>query len=252
VRRLFEAAVELARAYYEMYAGVTADALRPVTLETAGITADAVTMSSHSPGPGGNTLLNVGFPVERFDRLAYYTLPYMFVHECLCHCFQRGSNDDYIFAEGWMDWLSYKVLEDVVSGNSAAASHLRSNFPSPGKLLSATVERRLRHEKQPSVRVGEAAARKVLELMENVTETRDKAWHAFLELSLKLNSLNIQDRRRDKFARASYSLSVPTKSGQSPFAMTEYIKAFLINREAIEFMDSVIHAAADPHGLSGS
>src|SRR5262249_6807929 len=64
-------------------------------------------------------------PVRAFDTNTYLSPLYILFHECIVHSFRavtsatarRGTKDEDRFLEGWMDWISFELLSELLNGN---------------------------------------------------------------------------------------------------------------------------------------
>ena len=142
---LFEASRQIAQSYYQRFAG---DGLKSINVEFS--TALAPPEKKMPPGyfVAGDTgfrdtrsfaISNVRLflQVREFDWPTYQATLYVLLHECVCHAFvaltakaMRPSLVQYdTFAEGWMDYVVYLILDDLKmnSGPAAAAAVLVSS-----------------------------------------------------------------------------------------------------------------------------
>jgi hypothetical protein len=82
---------------------------------------------------------------ERFDRDSFLAILYVLFHECICHAFQWSirpgtsarqpcGNDDY-FGEGWMAFLAWSILYDLLDGQISDLVSERAQIPQNRRLL---------------------------------------------------------------------------------------------------------------------
>ncbi|MEU4161713.1 hypothetical protein [Actinoplanes sp. NPDC026670] len=160
------------------------------------------------------------------DELTVFALPYVLLHECVCHVFQGPwgpgriqADADSRFAEGWMDHIAYTVACDqarALAGGKPASS--LSAVPRPGALREAADQvHRARHQPHPRDRawaaraMGVRAARNLAELMTRLPELAGRpveAAAAFRRLSLRLNVSEFSNTQRDLFVAAVHKATL--------------------------------------------
>src|SRR5262249_34234523 len=81
--------------------------------------------------------------VKDFDSMTFMAFPYVMFHECIAHAFhgiypqnqeRKSSKPSDRFSEGWMDWVSYKIIEEILSSYGPAAE-LRGEIAFPNERL---------------------------------------------------------------------------------------------------------------------
>jgi len=156
--------------------------------------------------------------VTKFDWSTYLAVLYVLFHECVSHAFNglfpspqaRTSmepNDP--FGEGWMDWVAYRIMEEVIQGQGPArALAAKIRFPNEHRdvgtqfhLVRADHERKPRSEYSYIYAEGKSAAEKLYYLMERLVGSRSASWEAFLRMSFDLNMLSLPVSDRMKFVR---------------------------------------------------
>src|SRR5947199_119166 len=138
--------------------------------------------------------------------------------ECASHAFHgifpsslgRKSPEPYdAFAEGWMDWVAYRIIEEIIDGRGVAAE-LRNEIYFPDEQLDLARQfhiLRLDHEHKcrstyaSQLAIGKSAARKFLHLLERLSKSNADAWQIFLQISLDLNIMLRSADERATFVR---------------------------------------------------
>ena len=148
------------------------------------------------------------------DKVTAFSLPYVLLHECVCHVLQgpwqpgRIQNDPGDrFAEGWMDVAAYLVHEMTEwPRHTAKPDQLIRDEQS----AAATKVHHARQERQPHDRawaaraMGAMAARGTLKLLGSLPESRNDAENAFLCLTLHLNASSYPNGDRALFVLKVY------------------------------------------------
>src|SRR6266702_3331620 len=122
----------------------------------------------------------------------------------------RKSPEPYdAFAEGWMDWVAYRIIEEIIDGRGVAAE-LRNEIYFPDEQLDLARQfhiLRLDHEHKcratyaSQLAIGKSAARKFLHLLERLSKSNADAWQIFLQISLDLNMMLRSADERATFVR---------------------------------------------------
>ena len=96
---------------------------RSMSMDAPDFVPVATAVAAETRFPAGQSEIRLKIDVPRFDFESYCVTPYMLFHEMCCHAFQslRGSprfaREDDPFAEGWMDWVTYRIFCEVAGGN---------------------------------------------------------------------------------------------------------------------------------------
>jgi hypothetical protein len=174
--------------------------------------------------PGGPTaLVEVVVTPTLVDEPTAFALPYVLLHECLCHVLQgpweQGrlqADADSRFAEGWMDvaaYLLHQGLPAAAAGVEAidlmatprplaqreAAHDAHTARHAPGRDDRARTDRAWAHRA-----LGKQAANGMLTVLAALPETRSDPTTPFMRLSLALNAASVDNHQRDYFATAVY------------------------------------------------
>lgn len=225
LRRLFIIAYAAAGVYYSHFATIPPGFLLPkVTLSTGFSTVkphdipvdlfvNGATFFRDNGARHASQVQLISW-VERFDWDTYMAILYALVHECVCHAFQSSlsignrvkPDEDDLFGEGWMDYVAWDVMEEVVGGRGPAGT-LRKEIRYPTDSL--TIGRSfytVRGNYEPidasshaiSCALGRAVADKMHYLLERLPiamlpETHRSPRKAFLRLSFDLNLLRQPD-----------------------------------------------------------
>jgi hypothetical protein len=162
---------------------------------------------------GAAAVVDVLICPEELDELTVFSLPYVLLHECVCHVLQgpwsgrvQADASDR-FAEGWMDVAAFV-------GHETMAGSWRTEVPGPDLLAAprptaqfdaAEKVHRARHQPQDHDRawapraMGTEAARGLLKLLDRLPECGSDATSAFLRLSLQLNASTFTNEERALF-----------------------------------------------------
>lgn len=145
--------------------------------------------------------------VPEFDFDSYMAVPYVLLHECIIHTFQDilpscekrdASEPDDGFMEGWMDYVTFKIMQEIIAGRGPVGHFGRSGVINEehGARASSLHSSRINLEATPSCkssqyacyrRAGTDVADKVLHVLERLPKSRYDPWRAFLQMSLNLN-----------------------------------------------------------------
>lgn len=153
--------------------------------------------------------------VDDLDLKSHDAVAYILFHECICHVFQglRGragprleTHPDDIFAEGWMDWVAVRVLEEIVLRQAWHNDYLntgvdfhraRSSFDN----VSPSVKR-----SRIPVRLGADTAERFYRLLHRLFG--GEALAIFLRISLSMNlEADINEQRKAFVWQLSSSLT---------------------------------------------
>lgn len=157
--------------------------------------------------------------VPAFDLDSYMAIPYVLLHECIVHAYQDtfptcedrfASEPDDSFLEGWMDYVTLKIVQEVIAGQGPAADFGRSGLISQEHAARASVLYQSRISldtapHQPSQyaiyrKAGAEVADKVLNVLEKLPKSRYQPWAALLKMSFDLNlSKSFTSTRRKHF-----------------------------------------------------
>jgi len=155
-------------------------------------------------------------PAEMFNTVTYLSTCYVLFHECLVHAFHAlnprvirvGPKPQDRFIEGWMDWISYKVLAQVLEGVGEVS-------PPPLRFLNLRREHaqdfhkaRVRYwDPAPATLArdryaGKNVAKKVFAVFKSRPDLCRDPWREFLRTSFDLNMMSSFDNdQREAFVR---------------------------------------------------
>lgn len=231
LREMFEAAVVATRQYYTAYGTLS----QKVQLPKAYLRTVPLPRKPHSfpvdyfvggavdfkqSTKAGWAEVELKIWVDEFDWKTYLAAPYVMFHECVAHIFhnvypsandRKTSTPSDEFAEGWMDFVAYMVMEEAIKGRGPA-SQVRSKLLFPEKQLDIGAsfhKARTNPDLYPSevkIQIGRKtpspkaearkrkkgieAASKMLAFLKTLTETDDLGREAFLRMSFDLNMLH--------------------------------------------------------------
>lgn len=259
LRRMFELAHEVTLSYYATYATLfRRDAPPEVVFSTLQYKSEVGSHNSSVNRYGGGLTvffttvaraqvqlhLNVG----KFDLDTYKSVPYLLFHECLAHAFhgiypdpkKRTKTEPYDrFTEGWMDWVAYKILEEVVKGTGREGLRWQDEITLPDVFEVSTTLHAARSnpanrvEGTSQVRLGVRAAQLTCEFFatlsaKRVLEELDDWWGRFLQLSFDLNVLGEMDaRKRNAFVGMMRHLEFTHEEDKLRYALDSLLIDYL-------------------------
>uniref|UniRef100_UPI003F496797 hypothetical protein n=1 Tax=Actinoplanes sp. CA-084688 TaxID=3239901 RepID=UPI003F496797 len=186
-------------------------------------------------GPSAN--VDVVINPDLLDELTVFSLPYVMLHECICHVLQGPWQAERVqadaasrFAEGWMDVVAYVV-------HQAMDNPRRAETAGPGLLDTLrTAARQEAAEKVHRARyaqtrdrawaqraMGARAAWSIVALMGRVPEGGSDP-SAFVELSVKLNTSSFTNEQRDLFVTGVHKA---TLQGQADPCLEQQVRTYL-------------------------
>ncbi|GIE91978.1 hypothetical protein [Actinoplanes regularis] len=191
---------------------------------------------------GPSARVDVVIGAGQLDEVTTFSLPYVLLHECVCHVLQGPwepgrvqADADSRFAEGWMDYVAYTIaLEQAqaLPGGIAAPSLLE--VPRPGALREhAGRVHRARYERNPYDRawaaraMGVRAARNLADLLLRLPELGGDpaaATAAFRRLSLQLNVSEFGNAERDRFVAAVHKGTLQGVDHELVARLREYLR----------------------------
>jgi hypothetical protein len=110
----------------------------PVDYQVGGLTTYAKALAQ----------VELGLVVNKFDLQTYHAVPYVLFHECVAHALhsifptivgREGKASYDPWGEGWMDWVAYQMMEDIVNQRGPAAN-LSINLPFQLDSIKAALE----------------------------------------------------------------------------------------------------------------
>jgi hypothetical protein len=170
------------------------------------------------PPPGPSALVDVVVNAIRLDELTAFSLPYVLLHECVCHVLQgpwqagrQQPDAGDRFAEGWMDVVAYVAHE--LMERPWRAGHTGPDLlaiPLDGRKDAAAEVHKSRQRStadRAGARraLGAQAARNMQALLAKLPETRNDADAAFIQLSVRLNTSCLRNDQRELFVRGVHS-----------------------------------------------
>jgi len=197
--------------------------------------------------------------IKDFNWDSYLAALYVLFHECFSHAYhgvyqisdRQDSQPDDAFAEGWMDWVAYNVLESLLKPTPGrevppAASHLPARLLFHTEHLEAANRfhkermnwRKYKGEFRQRAKGGQAAD-KVLYLLEHLRGLQNSPaynpWEVLLTLSFDLNVVLRQKADGERFVdHVNYHIPARGRDGewtaevryQEPFPriFTKYLK----------------------------
>ncbi|MCA2211315.1 hypothetical protein [Jidongwangia harbinensis] len=169
---------------------------------------------------GPSACVAVRVNAQMLDELTVFSLPYVLLHECVCHVLQgpwqpgrRQPDASSRFAEGWMDvaaFVAHQMLDRLRPPSGSPLDLLVAPRPAAHAEAAERVHA-ARHAQSSWDRAwsqrakGARAARAVQALLGRLPEVRhlDPA-AVFLMLSVQLNTSSFDNKQRDLFATEVY------------------------------------------------
>lgn len=190
-------------------------------------------------GVGGSTVyeedpsqpashVHLHLQVEEFDWETYMAVPYVLFHECLSHAFYGVGPIDYpreepepddMFTEGWMDWVAFRILEEVIERKGPAGEWTYALLFSDEQHSIGRRFHDSRYEHHSTKRYNDssayspdlleygrkAAKRLAYLLAQSFPGLNEDPWTAFLNISLDLNLYMKDQDIRKKFIECVYA-----------------------------------------------
>jgi hypothetical protein len=149
-------------------------------------------------------------PVRAFDTNTYLSTLYILFHECIVHAFRAinpeasrtGTKDEDRFVEGWMDWISFEILTQVLNGDWPILrrwnlSFLRARQDRALRFHMARIDPESSSKFASSRATGRSAAIKVSNFFKSACP---KPWEKFLQMSFDLNMMSdFDEATRESF-----------------------------------------------------
>jgi hypothetical protein len=172
---------------------------------------------------GPSARVSVVVNARLMDEKTAFSLPYVFLHECICHVFQGPWQPGRVqadansrFAEGWMDFVSYSVHKvlDRPWRTDTAQPDLMVTPRAAARQEAAETVHRARYAQNQNDRawahraMGVQAAHNMLALLAKIPEARSDALKPFMRLSLQLNASSFNNQQRDLFVAGIYSATL--------------------------------------------
>jgi hypothetical protein len=191
------------------------------------------------------------------NRSSLLGLPYILMHELICHVFdgvaiggdRRTRDDQDAFAEGWMDWTAFQIMNKAlfgivpkrptrigeVSGQHTASKEAFEARNAPGQ--GATYK---------FYRFGSEVAYDFSEFLRRFRPGAE-AWDLFLQISLKLTVWREDTTKMHRFL-TNLRLLVPRPDDQAPSSLaidglktlTPIVEEFMKTGEIIVFRESIL------------
>lgn len=274
LRQMFDIAHKTARIYYSKFATHSETILPEVVFSTrhSRDMSDLHDLPVPYAVTGGTQYCSLGeqswtevylkMCVEKFDYDSYMATPYILFHECIAHAFhgvipsplnRKPSEPEDEFAEGWMDFVAFKIMEEVMD-KKGPAKHLSSkvNFTDEHyhrsfNLYFSRVDLNVSHPYKPSEhaihrKLGQSAANKVLHVLGRLPESYKNPWQAFLQMSLDLNMhQGFEQTQRHKFVALINNLAKPGEIDTPRHCeIVPIIRKYLKNQDAIGFIEDIL------------
>jgi hypothetical protein len=175
----------------------TENSVRPHTLPVAFHVGGKTKFEDNTASRHSEIKLTVN--VDRFDIETYTAILYVLFHECISHAYygifpphskrQSTAMED-SFSEGWMDWLSFKIMDDILTGQ-CRLSCSGSNLLQPIRMrLAGAAFYNAKLNSHIKLLTGRRVAEKILNLFSRRPDSCSDPWVSFLKLSFDLNLQN--------------------------------------------------------------
>lgn len=267
VKNIFDATCKVARSYYKQYGDKELTRFLP----SVDLSTEYVAEKPHEfPVDyhiGGRTLyiddknhhsrITLYLNTKKFDPESFAAIAYVFFHEIISHAFyevafktgkRRYSLPRDCFAEGWMDWVAYKVMGQVFDERRrkyqpyvAAISSLQEHWEHAQLFHLARINEMAYDsdsELQDNARerhIGKQAASSLFSLLlKSKLLPRINPLKVFLGLSFDLNMLaTITAEQRDLFIRAMNFLeehgNFEDDSNPVHYTIAQIVKRYLLD-----------------------
>jgi hypothetical protein len=159
---------------------------------------------------------------EALDERTAFALPYVLLHECLCHALQGPwkhrrvqADANSRFAEGWMDVAAYRLHQSVdPEVHRVPTIGLMTAPRLMAQMEAASDVHKARHSRNEIDRawshrvIGRDAAERMFDLIGRLPESKGDAAKPFMHLSLALNVSMIDNYQRDRFVSIVHKLTL--------------------------------------------
>jgi hypothetical protein len=276
LRRMFTLASDVAQTYYSNYAKL--NPVRPDVVFATGFCNSreelhdfpipySVTGVTEFPSRGQVSRVKLRFVPASFDWDTYAANLYILFHECVCHafhaitptCLDRKPLPPFdTFAEGWMDWVAYKVLEEVLNGQGPAA-HLVSNLNLPPDCFSRAsryheARRDFRDPKRSKYAsfayMGSDAAKRLLAFFEKHLYKGEaaKALEKFYRLSFDITMLRVEnDTKKGAFVALVGCLPEDARPQNYTQEMAiRILEQYIAHEDAAALLDQAYNVISSP------
>lgn len=169
-------------------------------------------------GSSPSAIVHVILAPRLLDEQTAFALPYVLLHECLCHVLQgpwvwprMQADANSRFAEGWMDVVAYRLhaAVDAIQGDTSITDLMCPLRRAAQMQAADTVHaaRRAHHDADRAWShraIGSEAANLLLDLLGRLPESSDDPDTPFMQLSVSLNASSIDNTERDLFVSLIY------------------------------------------------
>jgi len=142
----------------------------------------------------------------------YHSVPYVLMHECVCHAYQRIGQTEVgdppafsAFAEGWMDRVALELMRRQTTSSTFTITP--ANEKHAVALHDIRHTRVMKYPRRASIKIGVDAAQRFIAFLGipqyGLGVDPVAVW---LRLSLALNTSRVSFKDRDRFAREIYIL----------------------------------------------
>ncbi len=183
------------------------------------------------------------------DELTAFALPYVLLHECLCHVFQgpwtslrEQADANSRFAEGWMDVVAFRLHAELSLKDGSFVS-LMTPLRLAAQLDAAEQVHAARRAPQRSDRawahraIGYDAAILMADRLTRLAGTQD-AQTAFMHLSLSLNASSVANNDRDRFV--TFIHEDLDKRMSEPQIVLDLLRDYLRDHDAMRLVSRVL------------
>jgi hypothetical protein len=206
--------------------------------------------------------VNLKMCIEEFDFDSYMAIPYILFHECIAHAFhgiipsplaRKPSEPEDGFAEGWMDFVAFKIMEELMQ-RKGPARHLASKVKFTDehhhrsyKLYFSRVDLNIKHPYKPSKyaihrKFGHNAASKIYRVLERLPESYKHSWKVFLQMSFDLNMLqSFEPAQRQQFIALINNLVKPGEIDTPRHCeIVPIIRKYLKDYDPMTFVEEIL------------
>jgi hypothetical protein len=271
LREMFDIASEVARAYYSTH-GTLFPAGKPpeIVFSTVQFMTEVGAHNSAADRYASgltnyfSTLaraqVQLHLYVRMFDLETYKSVLYLLFHECIAHAFhathpdpkERETAKPYErFTEGWMDWVAYKILEEVVKGTGDEGQRWKNRITLPNVFEVSTTLHRSRSEGgnhvegASQIRLGVRVAEVTFDFFKELAQRKvfkdvGESWRAFLRLSFDLNMLGqIDAKQRNAFVGLMRHLEFPAQQDEMRYPLEALLLDYLRTQDIHTLVEEV-------------
>ena len=248
INRLMDEALAASAAAYETHGHSLPTDLVASTVQRLTWTSESPTLNGTIFGGGSaqtwfrewpQTIVELELMPRKLDAETIAALPYVLVHEFVCHALQGPWSHDRIssdessqFSEGWMDHVAFRILKRVLWSREVA-SRLDVRLSKVHVEAAALAVHKSRAEWKPLSEIdlswagrhlGIVTAHAVVESLFGLTDSEERALDLFVAASIRLNVAALRPTRRDSWVMLAHSCVVNDETDRVSRALIDYVE----------------------------